>query len=375
MKGYLHKVGKVWYTRVDLERYQSGRRHQRNIRLGAFSKAEAQAKEREVLMQLDRGTYQVGRQQTVADLLDAWLRANKPTLQAQGVSAKTYERYASIVRLQLKPHLGAIPLRRLAPEHIVNMLTSLREARYSGTTLHHIFGVLRNALNFATKIQRAIPENPALRVPTPHLSVKKPDVTEAGIQMLLEVVRVTRLEHLILVASMTGLRRGELLALRWSAINFDQKELVVSESLEESKMFGLRFKSTKSGRVRVLPLADALIRPLVSHKAAQELNQTHLGDAYQMHDLVFCNPDGSPWPPDTLTKQFAQIVRSHGVPKLRLHDVRHAFASIVLSQGTSVTEVSELLGHSSPMVTLSTYAHKMLCSKNPLRNTATEPVL
>jgi hypothetical protein len=146
MKGYLHKVGKVWYTRVDLERYQSGRRHQRNIRLGAFSKAEAQAKEREVLMQLDRGTYQVGRQQTVADLLDAWLRANKPTLQAQGVSAKTYERYASIVRLQLKPHLGAIPLRRLAPEHIVNMLTSLREARYSGTTLHHIFGVLRNPL-------------------------------------------------------------------------------------------------------------------------------------------------------------------------------------------------------------------------------------
>jgi integrase len=77
------------------------------------------------------------------------------------------------------------------------------------------------------------------------------------------------------------------------------------------------------------------------------------------NDLVFCNPDGSPWPPDTLSKQFAEVMRFVGIERLRFHDLRHAFASITLNNGVSVKEVSVLLGHSSPVLTLSTYARQM----------------
>jgi integrase len=162
-----------------------------------------------------------------------------------------------------------------------------------------------------------------------------------------------------MLAAMTGVRRGELLALRWQDVDFQRKRLVISRSLEETKAFGLRFKAPKSGRVRVLPIADALVAGLNAHKTEQNADRRRLGLAYADHDLVFCNEDGSPWPPDTLTKQFGSIAKRIGMKGFRFHDVRHGFASISLKQGTSVKEVSELLGHSSPLITLSTYAHTM----------------
>ena len=106
----------------------------------------------------------------------------------------------------------------------------------------------------------------------------------------------------------------------------------------------MRFKEPKSGRVRIVPLADVLINPLKMHRRRHEKARKALGLAYQDHDLVFCNEDGTPWPPDIGLKGFR---------------LRHAFASIQIKQGTSIKEVSELLGHSTPTITMSTYAHAM----------------
>lgn len=178
------------------------------------------------------------------------------------------------------------------------------------------------------------------------------------IPLLMEAAKRTRFECPVALAAMTGLRRGELLALRWSkSIDFERKRLIVSESLEETKIFGLRFKAPKSGKVRVVPLADVVIPILRSHRARQDAEKLKIGPRYHDADLVFCNADGTPWPPDTFTKQFAQIARFVGMKGFRFHDVRHAFATLTLKNGTSVNEVSALLGHSSPVITLSTYAH------------------
>ena len=98
--------------------------------------------------------------------------------------------------------------------------------------------------------------------------------------MLLEATKGTRLEAPVVLAAMTGVRRGELLALRWQGVDFERKRLVVSESLEETKQFGLRFKAPKSGRVRVVPIADALVGALSSHKAKQDAERLRLGRAY-----------------------------------------------------------------------------------------------
>lgn len=359
MKGYLHKIGKVWYTTVDLPRLRGERRRQKEIRLGAVSKSEAQTKERQVLREVEEQSEFEAPDTTVEQLLQSWLAHIAPTTASQPISPKTHERYVSIVRNQLVPHLGTIQLSKLSPRHITEMQTTLRQQGLSGTTCLHVHRVLHTALNFGVKNLRVVKSNAASAVRSPRASIRRLDVDEQSIAMLLAAATGTRLEVPIMLAAMTGVRRGELLALRWQDVDFERKRLVVSRSLEETKAFGLRFKTPKSGRVRVLPIADALLAALNAHKARQDADRRRLGPAYADHGLVFCNEDGSPWPPDTLTKQFGGIARGIGMKGFRFHDVRHGFASISLKQGTSVKEVSELLGHSSPLITLSTYAHTM----------------
>lgn len=359
MKGYLHRIGKVWYTTVDLPRLRGERRRQKEIRLGAVSKSEAQTKERQVLREIEEQCVFEAPDTTVEQLLNSWLSHTAPTAASQPISPKTHERYVSIVRNQLVPHLGTIPLSKLNPRHITEMQTILRQQGLSGTTCLHVHRVLHTALNFGVKNLRVVKSNAASAVRSPKASIRRLDVDEQSIAMLLAATTGTRLEVPVMLAAMTGVRRGELLALRWQDVDFERKRLVVSRSLEETKAFGLRFKLPKSGRVRVLPIADPLLAALNVHKTRQSADRRRLGAAYADHGLVFCNEDGSPWPPDTLTKQFGAIAKQVGMKGFRFHDVRHGFASISLKQGTSVKEVSELLGHSSPLITLSTYAHTM----------------
>ena len=359
MKGYLHKNGNVWYTTVELPRLSDRKRRQKEIRLGILSKREAQAKERDVLREIENSPPTESSNISVEQYLKMWLRYIAPTEKAQPISPKTYERYAAIVRNQLVQHLGSVKLSKLSPEMIAEMQTKLREDGLSGRTCLHVHRVLHTALNFAKKTLRLLKANPASDVAAPKVSPRTLDVNEKTVILLLEALKDTRLGMPIQVAATTGLRRGELLALRWSGVDFERKRFVVSESLEETKAFGLRFKVPKSGKVRVIPLADALLEALKTHRAKQNEERDRLGSAYTDQGLVFCNEDGSAWPPDTLTHQFASLVRLLGMKGFRLQDVRHCFASISLKQGTSVKEVSELLGHSSPSVTLSIYAHAM----------------
>ncbi|MGC2632650.1 MAG: tyrosine-type recombinase/integrase [Candidatus Cybelea sp.] len=359
MKGYLHKNGNVWYTTVELPRLSDGKRRQKEIRLGILPKRDAQAKERDVLREIETSPPMESSNISVEQFLNTWLRHIAPTERAQPIAPKTHERYAAIVRNQLIPHLGNVRLIKLSPGMITEMQSKLREQGLSGRTCLHVHRVLHTALNFAVKTLRLLKANPASDVAAPKASPRKLEVSEGAVAVLLDATKGTRLEVPVQVAVMTGLRRGELLALRWNGVDFERKRLVVSESLEETQQFGLRFKAPKSGKVRVIPLADALVETLKTHKAKQNQERLRLGAAYIDQGLVFCNEDGSTWPPDTLTHQFASFVKLLGMKGFRLHDVRHCFASISLMQGTSVKEVSELLGHSSPLVTLSTYAHVM----------------
>ena len=106
-------------------------------------------------------------------------------------------------------------------------------------------------------------------------------------------------------------------------------------------------------------MAPECVALLRSRKAQQEEEQDAAGAAYTDNDLVFPNPDGQPWPPDTFSAQFAQLAKSVGMPGFRFHDLRHAFASITLADGVSIKEVQALMGHSSPVVTLSVYARSI----------------
>ena len=167
MKGYLHKIGRVWYTTVDLPRLPGGKRRQKEIKLGVLSKSDAQAKEREVLREIETHPVFEVANQTVEQFLITWLSHMAPSSTSQPIAPKTYERYASIVCNQLIPNLGSFPLAKLNPRLITEMQTNLRQQGLSGTTCLHVHRVLHTALNFGVKSLRIIRANSASEVRPP----------------------------------------------------------------------------------------------------------------------------------------------------------------------------------------------------------------
>jgi integrase len=155
----------------------------------------------------------------------------------------------------------------------------------------------------------------------------------------------------------TGLRRGEILGLRWSDVDLTAGIVTVVQSLEQTDE-GLRFKSPKTHRSRrSISLPAITIEALRSHRATQAKERLALGPARNEHGLVCPRPDGAPWAPDVFSTTFAAFVRRSGMKPFRFHDLRHSHATHLLRVGVHPKVVSERLGHSSVSITLDTYSH------------------
>jgi len=361
VEGHLYQRGKskVWYLLYDAPLPNGRRRNLRSIRIGKMSKSEADAKKREILSKVDDGMLRERAGSTsVAEFLSSWLDATRDRL-----ALRTAERYASIVRLHVVPVIGNVKLAKLAPEHLRKVYRTARDNGLSNQTCLHLHRALHTALQYGVREERVLPENVAGRVKPPAVEKREPmPMNRDQIRFLIAAAKDSRLEIPIAVAAVSGLRRGELLALRWQHVDLDKGSLFVAESLEHSRATSqrLRFKGPKSRTSRrVIPLAPECVALLRSHKARQKEEKAVAGAAYADNDLVFPNPDGQPWPPDTFSTQFAKLAKSVGMRGFRFHDLRHAFASITLADGVSIKEVQTLMGHSSPVVTLSVYARSI----------------
>lgn len=151
---------------------------------------------------------------------------------------------------------------------------------------------------------------------------------------------------------------AELAALRWSNIDLGRATVTISESVVRTKT-GLEFKGTKTDCVRVVPLNGLAIAALRSHRAGQNAKRLRKGDKYQVRDLVFADPLGRPWNPSSISNAFDRMAREAKLSTTRLHDVRHSAATWLLQGGIDVRTVAAVLGHSTAVTTLNTYAHVM----------------
>jgi integrase len=357
MEGSLYQRGKdkVWYLRYDAPSANGEGRKQKNIRIGQMSKTDAEVRKRQVLRNLDEGTSQEVRSTlTVEEFLGAWLAATRDRL-----AATTHVRYADVVKRHVVPIIGRVRLSKVVPEHLRRVYKSVREAGLSNRTCLHVHRVLHTAFNYAVREERILKENVVslVKAPRPDERELQP-MSRDRVRLLIEAARGSRLETPVALAAVTGLRRGEVLALRWRNVDLERGSLYVVESLEQTREFGLRFKCPKSkSSKRFVPLSPECVALMLSHKVEQDKSKASV--AYNDLDLVFPNADGSPWPPDTLTAQFGNLAALVGLKGFRFHDMRHAFASITLADGVSIKEVQTLMGHSSPTVTLSVYARSM----------------
>ena len=317
------------------------------------TRKEVQEKLRVALHEQKQGTLATGQQQTLKQYLEHWLEVHK-----QAIRLTTFVRYRSIVNKHLIPVLGHILLQKLTPLKIQDLYTQKLNEGLVPKTVITIHGVLHKALDDAVR-WNLVARNVSDAVSLPRLirSEIQPLSREQA-QKLLEVARGHRFEALLTVALVTGMRRGELLALRWQDIDLERRSLQVRRTV--SLIHGHGYietepKTAKGRRKIVLP--QPVVEVLKQHRAHQLEPRLKAGDGWHDHDLVFCNIYGDYLHPDRMVERFQQLLKEAGLPHLRFHDLRHSAATILLSMGVHAKVVQELLGHSNISMIMDIYSH------------------
>jgi integrase len=351
----------AWSIVLETGTDTDGKRKQKWITFHGTS-AEARAELRRLLHDAEHGVPVDSSNLTLGAFLDTWLA----TYAKSSVTPKTYERYEDHIRLHIAPAIGHIPLSKLTPMHVENFYATCRvggrldgrEGGLSERTLLHMHSVLNLALKCGVR-WRVLARNPLEGVTRPKpRSTEMKFLSAAEASQLLELAKTTPHYVLLSTALGTGMRRGELLALKWQDFDLDTKAVFVQRSLEQTRGGTLRFKEpkTRRGRRRI-DLPSSLVETLRRHKASQARQRLLLGSEYHDEDLVFSKAFGSPIPPDNITGFFRQFAANAGHQGLRFHDLRHTHATILLQQNVPAKVVSERLGHSSIAITLDTYSH------------------
>jgi integrase len=306
---------------------------------------------------------------SVAQFLDRWI----DDVVSKRNKARTVDGYKQIIKDHLKPHLGRHQLDKLRPEHVQAMLNALAAQGLKYNTLRNIRAALRRALNQAMRWQY-VQRNVATLVdvpryrhdtdddkgdeeqPSPEFTIQPLDEEQA--RALLDVVAGHRLEALYRIALSLGLRRGEVLALRWSDIDFERATLRVTGLLQRLRGKLERGTTKTASSARGIDLPPVLLAQLKQRRTAQEREQRDAGQAWQDNGLVFTTRLGTPIEPRNLIRHFKWVLKKAGLPEtIRFHDLRHSCATLLIAQGVHPRVVMEILRHSQISTTMNTYAH------------------
>ena len=347
MTGHLWKVRDgVYGLRVELPRLQDGRRRQRRFQVHGTRK-QAELRLAKLVQELSMGSDLDGSRTRTSDYMDRWLSS-----QATHLARSTYIRYEGILRDFIKPTFGNVPLENLTPlriqESIKSWATAKRRDRKRGPlsprTVCHVFATLSTALRQAVRWQ-ILARNPCDSVRPPKFERKQiAKLNRANAIALLNGFENHDLDPIVGLALGSGLRRGELLALKWIDIDFSNHTLQVSRSVFREANGDLILKSPKtpaSQRLVWLPLFAIML--LEKHLLTLEARSALLGQP--ISPFVFCDVSGQMLDPDKVSSAFYYTVRQRKLPIVSLHGLRHSFATLSLAAGTPLKVTSGTLGH------------------------------
>jgi integrase len=290
---------------------------------------------------------------SAAAFLNEWLTVVKHT-----VAAGTFERYEQYIRVHAIPALGRIRLGRLTPQHVQRLYQDKLAAGLSPTTVSHLHTVLHGA--FAEAVRWGLlPRNVvSLARPPRKAHVEVVALTVEQARALLAAAAGNRFEALFVLALKTGMRRGELLALRWEDVDLDKGMIQVRGTLRRTRE-GLTFGVPKTAASRrQVVLSPSLEAALRRHRARQEKECQGVGDLWLNLGLVFPNTLGRPMEPrDLLANVYRPLLDRAGLPPVTFHALRHTAATLLLSEGEHPKVVQELLGHAQVSITLDRYSH------------------
>ena len=354
--GSMRPVGpNKWELRVSAGRDPVTHRYRQVSRVVRGTKKEAVAALAALVAQVAAGTGgHHGTNATVAELVEQWLELKRETL-----SITTYEAYVGKARFRLIPGLGSIAVRKLTVRDIDLFYRRLRNDGLKASTIRQIHNMLAGSLDQAMRWGWRT-DNPARLATLP--PVRQVEVRPPAPAEVMAAIEGASPEFAVFlrVSAAVGSRRGEVAALRWSAVDFKAGGLVISRGLVQSRTGEILEKDTKTHQARRVAVDPATMAALQSWREACARRAGLCGTQLLADGYVFSSqPDGSqPWKPMHWTTSWRSLRRRIGInPAVRLHDLRHFTATRLLDAGVPVKTVSGRLGHSRPGTTLNVYAH------------------
>ncbi len=327
-----------------------------------YGKTRKEVKEKltTALHEQQQGTLVTAGPQTVEQYLTDWLENTHKRL----VRPRTYERYREAVYQHLIPALGHYQLQKLAVQHMQTFYTQKENEGLAPATIIYYHSVLHNALNVAVKrglIARNVCD---LASPPRRVRHEIQPLTAEQAQNLLVALHGHRWEALYTLALATGLRRGEILGLKWQDINFAAGTLQVRRILSRVPTLAANREhvyveaepKTKQSR-RSVVIAPLALQSLVQHRTRQLEARQQAGLAWQDHDYVFCTSIGTHLNPNHVVEELKKLLHKAGLPDIRFHDLRHSAATLLLTAKIHPKVVQEILGHTQISTTMDIYSH------------------
>ena len=366
----------TWEGRYTIGYDARGR--QKQLSVYGKTRAEVARKLNEKTAAIQNGTYIIPRDHTLLEWLENWLT----TYAYIKVRASTYASYQAYINNHIAPYIGGVKLQKLTTEQLQLFFNEkAKNGRLDGKgglspkTIRNLYNMLHEALQQAvTNKYLSVNVSGGVVLPsrqTPDIIVFKPEEQAA----ILEACKKERLGFAIELDFMTGLRIGELCALKWSDFDFTEKIFDVRRTLQriQKKTSDIGEKSaktqivegdtkTKNGK-RVIPITDVMYHKLMQHRSRQNFEKLRLGKGYADHGYVFANEFGYAVEPSYLRDVYERILKSAGVSHYKFHTIRHTFATRAIENGAPVKIVSEILGHSSVQLTMDVYCHPSVSAK------------
>lgn len=311
---------------------------------------------------IDEGTYMEPSKLTVGAWLDIWLKEY-----TGHIKDATLRSYKDSVRLYLKPAIGAVQLQKLNSHTIQKLYNDLstkgslkkKDTGLSPKTVRIIHGILHKALKQAVLIGY-MKHNPSIACTLPRMEKKKMNILPADeLSKFIEASEDHKYHALFMVYLFTGMRRGKALGLKWEDVDSHRGVIHIRQQMQRERVENgqLRLVSLKNDRQRQITPAQTIFQILHKHKVKQSETRLMVGQAWADHGLVFCNDLGNFLDADAIYKSYKRFLSNNGLTEMRLHDLRHTAATLMLENGAHIKSVQEALGHHSAAFTLDVYGH------------------
>ncbi len=328
-----------------------------------YGKTRAEVKQKLTEAQHDYATHGqfIGdSRQTVEQYFASWMETKRPP----ELRASTWRDYDCRIRKHILPAIGSVRLTQLTPQHVQQAVATWTASGLAPGTIMVIFTILHEGLHAAVRLGLVL-RNVTEQVERPRrVAHEMRPLSADEAQRLLAYVAAHDADDrygqatLLQLALSTGMRRGELLALKWRDVDLDGGRLSVVASLNWAHRAPVTTEPKTKRSRRQIALAPQVVTSLREHRHRQRLLRVAAGPAWQEEfDAVFSDALGFPLHPAALLNRFKRLLTQAGVPPIRFHDLRHTCATLLLAQGVNPKIVSEMLGHSSVAITMDVYSH------------------